>query len=74
MHSARVPQLPDHLTDYLTFVLVSKRLRVNNAALKFIKSASVFKEWIEDTNVSLAKAFQHDMKYWKIDKITDDYS
>ena len=62
------------LLSLFTFATVSKTLRVNKAALKFIKSASVFKEWVDDNTASLAKAYTHDMRYWKLEKVTDDYS
>lgn len=52
--------------------LITKKLRVNTAALKFQKQASVFRDWIEDEPIALQRAWNHDKHYWKVHKITDD--
>lgn len=52
--------------------MFAKKLRVNNKVSDFIKPASVFNEWRDDTKRDNAIALGHDMQYWKLYKITDD--
>ena len=39
---------------------------------KFDKEQSVFKNWTEDTEVSLDEAARNDMKYWKVQNFCKD--
>lgn len=39
---------------------------------KFIKNQSVFKDWKEDTPISLSKTLLNDIKYWKVKKFIKD--
>ena len=50
----------------------SKQLACNEVTLKFVKKFSVFADWEEDTEDSLAKALRHDMTLWKIERMTKD--
>ena len=54
--------------------VVAKKLRTNNNAMKFVKAASVFADWVEDTPKILQAALAHDLRNWKLHKITDDIS
>ena len=56
------------------FKLDAKKLRTNQATLSFIKSASVFRDWQEDTPKVMAKAWHHDIPYVKLGRIIDDIS
>lgn len=49
-------------------------MRTNQTALSFIRSASVFRDWQEDTSKVLAKAWAHDIPYVKLGRIIDDIS
>ena len=42
--------------------------------MKFVKAASVFADWVEDTPKILQAALAHDLRNWKLHKITDDIS
>ncbi len=38
----------------------------------FKKESSVFKEWKEDTEDTIAKCAEHDQKYWKVPRFVKD--
>ena len=38
----------------------------------FIKEKSVFKNWQEDTALTVKKCLKNDQKFWKVDKICRD--
>ena len=50
----------------------SKNLKKVDRASIFVKEASVFAPWIEDTPSILQKCIAHDIKYWKCPKFVKD--
>jgi len=40
---------------------------------KFKKDASVFRDWKEDTPISLGRALECDLKAWKASRFIKDY-
>ena len=56
------------------FLIVAKTLRTNQTTVEFVKAASVFRDWHEETPAQTAIASKHDFSLWKLSKIVLDES
>lgn len=54
--------------------MYAKQLRISKHADEFIKEASVFADWREDTPKIIQDCIRHDMKYWKTKRLVNDYA
>ena len=53
---------------------VAKTLKTNQKSVKFVKEASIFRDWQDETPQETARAIKHDFNLWKLDKIVTDES
>ena len=59
---------------YPLFCLVAKTLRTNQKSVAFVKDASIFDDWKEETPQDTARALKHDFSLWKLEKIVPEES
>ena len=62
------------ISDNDTFCSVAKTLRTNQKSVKFVKDASIFDDWKEETPQDTARALKHDFSLWKLEKIVPEES
>ncbi len=52
--------------------MFTKELKKSECVNLFIKEKSVFKNWQQDTELTVKKCLENDQKFWKVDKICKD--